>query len=535
MSNDFDLLIEPWIPVVDLSGRESEVSLITALERAHELREVADESPLVTFAIYRFLAAVLQVCMPVRDIDQWADQWAAQRIPASVIALVQSICAGRLNLFDRSLPFLQSADLPPIGLAKSELKTVGSLFHEESTGTNVTLFSHRGDRDHAYCPVCCVKGLLVQPPFATSGGAGIRPSINGVPPLYVMPGLDTLFGTLLINHLSSDFHPRTANKARAPSLWSPDGIVPAKCQVTDVSFVESLVWAPRRMRLFPSDGGRCSRCGRLASPLVRSMVYTQGKYRPEGLPPWDDPWVAYREEMDADGKSIVKPVRPVEERATWRDVPTLFLRPPQSRTTRWRQPKVLGQLALLQHEEILPAKSLPVRCDVFGIRTDMKAKVYEWRHDHFIFPLRLLDDDRAARTVESALGMAEEAASTLAMALKMLHPATHRRNADPKARAAAMQALRLQTARLFWQNMAAPFRDLLADRRVTLDVEERRSLLYEWWKKTREEAKRALEEMIENFDSDAEELCCQVRARHVFYGRLAKYQQKLFDKEGLDA
>ncbi|HZQ38177.1 MAG TPA: type I-E CRISPR-associated protein Cse1/CasA, partial [Dehalococcoidia bacterium] len=49
----FNLIEEPWVPVLLPDGAPAEVSLGEALVRAHELREVADESPLVTASLHR--------------------------------------------------------------------------------------------------------------------------------------------------------------------------------------------------------------------------------------------------------------------------------------------------------------------------------------------------------------------------------------------------------------------------------------------------------------------------------------------------
>ena len=67
MSVSFDLLKRAWVPCIRADGTLDELSLRDALVRAHELRALHGESPLVVAALYRLLLAVLhRVFGPVR-------------------------------------------------------------------------------------------------------------------------------------------------------------------------------------------------------------------------------------------------------------------------------------------------------------------------------------------------------------------------------------------------------------------------------------------------------------------------------------
>ena len=56
---EFNLIDEPWIPCIDLHGQRVEYGIRDTLLKAHELREICDDSPLVTVAIHRLLLAIL--------------------------------------------------------------------------------------------------------------------------------------------------------------------------------------------------------------------------------------------------------------------------------------------------------------------------------------------------------------------------------------------------------------------------------------------------------------------------------------------
>jgi hypothetical protein len=87
MAVSFNLIDEPFLPVVRLDGRTKEVGLRTALRQAHDLRELRDDSPLVTAALHRLLLAVLHRVFGPEDEDAWArlrdrGRWDAEAIDA---------------------------------------------------------------------------------------------------------------------------------------------------------------------------------------------------------------------------------------------------------------------------------------------------------------------------------------------------------------------------------------------------------------------------------------------------------------------
>ena len=56
----FDLLNEPWIPCLGLDGKPRDYGILDVLRHTHELRDVRDPSPLVTYGLYRLLLAVVR-------------------------------------------------------------------------------------------------------------------------------------------------------------------------------------------------------------------------------------------------------------------------------------------------------------------------------------------------------------------------------------------------------------------------------------------------------------------------------------------
>lgn len=509
----FDLLTDPWIPVQTLDGVPQELGLLACFEGAHQLREVADQSPLVTFGIHRLLSAVLQAYLPIADVYAWADEWEKGSFDSTLIDAIRADCAGRMRLFDAERPFYQSREVDPRPPKRSD-KTIGYLRLEASTGTNVTHFSHAGDADHAYCPACCARWLVTLPAFALAGGAGIRPSINGVPPFYVLPRGTTLFRTLMLNHVIPPFLPSLAHPTDPGPLWARDEAIKDELRGA-VGFVESLTWPPRQVRLFPEGAGTCSLCGRYGERLVRKMHFAQGWYRDREAPVWDDSWGVYDLRIES-GQKVRVQRRPREGRDVWRDFALLFLARADSESERTR-PAIARQIAQLDERDLIVVGD--VRFDVFGLRTDMKAKVFQGHFDGFEFPAALLRPGPGA-TIAEALELAEKVATQLVYALRELHPESEREKKDRGRVAAAIGALTELWERRYWQRLEPVFRRSLNDDRLVAFQADQAEWLDEWRRSLRLAGGATLDAALDAAEADADGLRRQVAARRSFYGRL---------------
>ena len=69
MKASFDILTQPWIPVVDKNGITQEIGLLEALEQAHAYQSVRDTSPMIEYSVYRFLIVLLMDMLHPEDDD----------------------------------------------------------------------------------------------------------------------------------------------------------------------------------------------------------------------------------------------------------------------------------------------------------------------------------------------------------------------------------------------------------------------------------------------------------------------------------
>jgi len=523
----YDLLTCPWIPVewldVEDSGqpdkteRLPEVGLADALRDAHQIRSVVEASPLVVFGIYRLLGAVLHAYVTLPDGKDWERRLERPRLEGSEVERIIGRLESRMDLFHPERPFYQSGDIPLNTKPGPATKSVGYLAAEAPTGTNVTHFGHAGEGDHAFCPPCCARGLVTLPPFAIAGGAGIRPGLNGTPPTYVLPVGPNLAATLWLNYLTPPFRKGPWTNGPARPLWEePDGRV-ERGEHGSIEFVQSLTWAPRRVRLLPGTGGECSRCGRASDVLVRQMVFGQGRSRTPGSGTWIDPWAAYIRPKPKGGVSQdLVPVRPREARDLWRDLAPLFLAVAAGEPGE-DPPQVVEQVADTDAGET-PSFEL------FALRTDMKAKVFEWRHDRITLPHQVLDDENAAAAVRAALQIAEAVETAIRAGLRQLHPALERGTPDANTARAALQSLAGGVQRAYWSSLEAPFRRHLLDQGLLAGREsaEHQGWHDRWRQTACTAAERVFFEVLRGFHDDARSLKHAVVAERVFCGRLRR-------------
>lgn len=414
-SPTFNLWREPWITAERPSTELVTLSLQELLTQAHKLHALYEPSPLVVAAVHRLLVAILQdIYRPQRAPDLIAI-WKNGRFHPEKIAAFGEQYADRFNLFSKDAPFLQTADLGLQPAKDDNAKPVGYLLQEQTAGTAVTHYNHAYDDSQTFCSRCAAKGLLLIPPFASSGGAGIKPSINGVPPIYVLPGGDTLFVSLAASLTTPPYQPGPSQSVQDEAWWRrPLPVTVAKShEVRRVGYLNSLLFPARRVRLHPHPLAQpCTRCGAQTAWGISTMVYEMGESRPKTAAFWQDPFAAYR--IPKNAKENPLPVRPVTNRALWREYASLFL-PDKADESGLKgiRPGVLDQLEEVwrQDKSILPFKNIPLR--TIGLRTDMKMKIFEWEEAGFSVPTRLLTDPDAAHYIKMGIDFAIHSEGTL--------------------------------------------------------------------------------------------------------------------------
>jgi len=513
----FDLWTEPWITLERPGGGRERLGIEQTLLRAHEFRAIYEPSPLAVVGTHRLLTAILQAAVDPQKAADLRRLWAAGRFSEDRVRAFGLHFGVRFDLFSSDAPFLQSADLA-LQPAKGELvKTAAYLFLETPSGSSITHYRHGSEETQVFCPVCAAAGLVTMPAFATSGGAGIKPSINGVPPIYVVPGGRTLFESLAASLLLPKNLPEVASHDVDKAWWSREPLVGHGQEVLEVGYLHSLTFPARRVRLHPGElGAPCTRCGQVSHWGVRTMVFDMGESRPKDAPIWFDPFAAYILPDDTSGKGP-RPVRPIAGHALWREFGALFL--PHSggggKAANTRRPGVLYQLA---NEDLgIPWEDYPFRC--VGVRTDMKAKVFEWVDAGFEVPCRLLSNERAGDTVQEATSFATDCMAVLRGAFRAASTETRKGERH--------HGLAQRMIDDYWTALAGPFRGFVAGLSL-LSPEQFETQARLWAQSVVREAQRAFVRAISALGDDAENLRRQVQGERICRYRLRVLTQKRY-------
>lgn len=515
MVQTFNLIHEPWIPVVRLdNGQPEEVGLREALCRAHELRAVQDPLPTAEFGLYRLLTALALDIFELDDTQMLSDVLDGGLFHAATVDAYFAQWQDRFDLFSKTLPFLQTA-----GMEGDAEKSLAGLLPSIPSGTNAAHFHHAPEAAFGVCPAAAARLLTTMAPFMTAGGAGLAPALNGAPPWYALIVGDTLFGTLCRNAFVLD----RQRLALGVPAWRNDSPINAAERCKKADLLAGWTWRPRRIQLVPGEAGRCALTGQDAPVLVRSMRFAAGASCDFTDGGWRDPQVPYK--VDDKGPKVM---RPQEGKEVWRDTAPLALLTSKTRrsgeaTIQFTRPEIIEQWALMtrEHEQ---DKTLVLA--LYGMRTDLKMKVFEWHREILSLPRSLVLQKWFAEHIPEEMKRAED----IAYALKRAIQKTYKR--DGKGNPKAFEDLIVYAQRQFWNDVHPAWQTLLNDAAplTPADAEAWARYQKKWWDVLRKQGGAALNGAIGDLDTDAEALKRQVEAEQYFgtalYIHLATEQEK---------
>ena len=408
---EFNLIDERWIPCIDLRGRlvEDGHGVRDTLLKAHELREICDDSPLVTVAIHRLLLALLyRGLRGPSDMSQWRSMFQAGSFrPDGDVSKYLTTQHDRFFLFNGTSPFMQVA-----GLDLNEYRADGTLLRDKTDGLmrlareapdkgGRVLFDHRVGREKPeYEPRQITRMILAAQSYAGTGVASsgiiekqqIKPSPCQFAPC--VDGLvlwlqgDNLFQTLMFNLVPRDVD------ARDLPAWEDDGVISTA--------IDS--WSARVG--FAGPVQRFAPLSRFIRILDRkAMFFTNGL---KATPDSDDPMKAYSRESDA---KPYEASRLTTHKAAWRDAHALLA----VDTAKRKPPAALNFAARLERDGVIDA-GVRFRANVVGLATKRGSGLL-WRHERMPVPAALLSNVSLVEQLGILLNEAEAAGARLSVGL----------------------------------------------------------------------------------------------------------------------
>ncbi len=501
----FNLVDERWIPCLKPDGTVREYSIRETLARAHRLRAIAGETPLVTASLHRFLLAILHRVFGPASYDAWANLWQAKMWDMTAIDAYLNAWRDRFDLFDQERPFYQAPD------SRVKPKSIISLSHAKASGNNPTLFDHHTEvMGDVLLDAEAARTVITAQAFGLAGLSGIKQKFTdgtcagGI--VFVIEG-DDLRATQLLNMIRypDESEPFASTEADAPAWEMDDPFSPPR--EYPHGYLDYLTWQNRRVLLCPernSDG----------MIIVKRMTMGPGlRFEPMLL----DPMKHYR----PDKKLGHVAVSFREERSLWRDSATLFAFHDDIQD-RYRPPATLKWLYELVDEGLLEAQHT-YACSAFGM-SKKQAKVFFYRSEHLPLPLSYLSDQGLVSLLKTALDNAERLAFDLVSATRKVGMGLQLSDADNQQWAGLNVNAKNSindwvkhsgVERAFWASLDLPFQ------RLMLDLPEKQEEALEvWYEHLRRSALVAYDRATEYVGSDGRSFKAIVRGRQYLNYRL---------------
>ena len=492
--SEFNLIDEAWIPCIDLDGKRVDYGIRDCLIRAHVLREICDDSPLVTVAIHRLLLAILyRAYNGPREFVAWKDIFTNGRFRGDAIDAYLNGWKDSFDILSNSLPFYQMA-----GLETRKAVPVHRLATECASGNNATLFDHNVDStkdswtyaETAQQLVACQSFALG---FGKSGNAridGIEEELPYSKDSVALRGMNiwlqgaNLFETLCINLVPVGDDSIPPWELGNPNIYRDKREGEKRRVVSAFGVVDRMTWQGRLIRLVGHEGG------------IAEVYYTQGRSADKSD---GDPMKCYR----ASKNEGIVPLPLSANKAAWRDIHSVLMIP-DSRSGE-KRPEVLNLIARARDAGIVDAVK-PFGINVVGLATapSKAGKFLLWRHERIRVHPSVIADASLIRRLGSLVGNAEYAANEIRSRARrlcrlLLAPNCESPGGDqPDPKDVNRLAGVIDSRPAFWARLEKHFypllEDLPDDKAAASDV---------WRGHIKQEAQRALEESIRMLGTNA--------------------------------
>jgi CRISPR system Cascade subunit CasA len=381
--------------------------LVGVLARAHELRGLANESPLVDAAIFRLLLAVLHRCFGPPDNKTWRELYERGAFDQVALDAYFDKWRGRFDLFHAERPFYQVAGLvqQSPNYERGQKPAREMIAEQSAYGAPRAVFESRPTEDLAISASTAARWLTAIQAFHP-GGLLTRDAGNGDPtsvkagPLCSVAVVTvrgaTLFESLMLNLLpypQADVFPSSPDDAPA---WEQPPLVRFQRRACR-GWLDWLTWQSRRMQLM-GDGERG-----VSEFLLLGGVDLLAERAPV------DPMCAYR----VTEKFGRLPVALDEERALWRDSAALF-QVEMSGAQRDDTPRSARVVSELTQRKI--ARSRRLQLQIYG-QVPNKASLTLNRSEVVPLPLEVIEQPELVGCIREELGTAEKTQSALRGAL----------------------------------------------------------------------------------------------------------------------
>ena len=314
--NMFNLIKDPWIPVIRKSGEQKLITPAGLVDKYAEDPVLALDSSRPDFngALVQFLIGLVQTTCPSSNPREWREKFSK---PPTMDELQSTFerYTHAFNLDGDGPRFMQDLDLNTENLSPKErvkiefpieeliLEMPGDITKKEDRD----FFVKRG-KVKTICPSCCASALYTLQAHAPSGGPGYRFSIRGGSPLTTIVLGRTLWETVWLNVVNSETFNQFGNKSKQTDSdkfpWMGKTRTSEKDQITtfqDVNGAQMFWGMPWRIKI-PFENSNvpvvCDLCGQMTNPKV--ITFYRKNYGINYKGGWYHTLTPYKDGKDAE-------------------------------------------------------------------------------------------------------------------------------------------------------------------------------------------------------------------------------------------
>lgn len=382
MRPSFNVLDEPWIPVVALDGTKELFGIRETLRRSPELKEISVVSPLEEFSVYRFLSVFLMDALRPKRVSSIKGLLKEGVFDMEQIEEYISLCESEgvsFDLFDEKRPFLQSAYVQEWD---KEPKPISAINCFLPSGNNHLHFEHDHMESRSVSLDQATRLLLTIQQFCTAGAQGYPSGVNASPPYFGVVKANNLFETLVYTLLPIQSIEIPFDEPAV--VWRSEDVVIPKKEVGETSWLRGMLFPARRVKLIPPKEGT----------NITQVYLSQGENF-VNKESWTDPFASYR---TLDTGRV--PLRPKREKPVWRSLFDII--------------DVKGNHASVVLSQYIRLADTPyAHITLYGVETSQASYLYVIRHD-----LRFRRDITEREEVIDLLKRSVAAAERLARKLR---------------------------------------------------------------------------------------------------------------------
>jgi CRISPR system Cascade subunit CasA len=433
-SHSFDLLSEPWIPVVwnkDADEpREPKIGIREAIKRSHEIRCISHTAPFIEYGIYRLLITIILDAYIVAGkrptIGKMRVMLEKGYLDVQVVNQYFDKYGKDFDLWSSHVPFLQAKAADDV-VKKTDFKPVITMFPAIPSGTNVTHWHHDMEGNAFLTEDIAAQVLTTVSPFNFKNKPGEVRTLAGDPPLYTLVLGQNLFEILLLNLPGRNGRITTNQEQDNGPAWRTQldlNRLPKTPTIT-----QGFTWPVRTITL--------ERAGPVIARAINKAAYLKptekakdkGRNLYDARYSWRDPNAG----IETTGENVTH-IKARADIPVWRDAVPLFLVACEGETLRndkrRSRPEVISNAL-----RVLDTPQFHVA--VYGMKKKGggggDVKVEEWFRSVITFPTEVAHDSRLSAQAIAAFKITQRVADTLRTALRMLRAPSEVKKTSRKA------------------------------------------------------------------------------------------------------